>query len=422
MAGWRAALETLFGPLSPQALASQTFGLYAGFVYFTPILGGIIADRWLGARRTVIIGTLLMSAGHFAMAFDRSFLVALLLLVLGSGCLKGNIAAQVGHLYPVDDVTRRTSAFTIFSTAINFGAVVGPLACGLLAQLYGWHAGFGAAGGLMLLATIIYLAGGRHLPDQRPRRRDRAPLPPLTGPERRRVVLLVMVAAITIFQSVAYYQIYNVGLVWVSAHADLATPVGAIPVPWFNSIDAFFSIISVPPLIWLWARQARRRARAGRRRQDRDRRRNRGRFGRTIGGGGDDGRRRPGERAGAVPGFCRHGNRVPLLLAALARVGFPRRSRQRQRDHGQRRLSDPVRRQYPDGLGRLLVREDVAGRLLEPRRRHRRHRRHARSHLRPEAYPGAFDLLKSALGGNGPSQSAMAIRSNASGFGRQIPS
>jgi POT family proton-dependent oligopeptide transporter len=126
--------ETLFGPLSPQALASQTFGLYAGFVYFTPLLGGIVADRWLGTRRTVIIGTLLMSAGHFAMAFDRSFLVALLLLVLGSGCLKGNIAAQVGHLYPVDDVTRRTSAFTIFSTAINFGAVAGPLACGLLAR------------------------------------------------------------------------------------------------------------------------------------------------------------------------------------------------------------------------------------------------------------------------------------------------
>jgi len=258
MAGWRAALETLFGPLSTQALASQTFGLYAGFVYFTPLLGGIVADRWLGTRRTVIIGALLMSAGHFAMAFDRSFLVALLLLVLGSGCLKGNIAAQVGHLYPVDDVTRRTSAFTIFSTAINFGAVAGPLACGLLAQVYGWHAGFGAAGGLMLLATIIYLAGGRHLPDQRPRRRDRAPSAPLTGQERRKVGLLVLVAAITIFQSAAYYQIYNVGLVWVSAHVDLATPIGAIPVPWFNSIDAFFSIIAVPPLVWLWARQARR--------------------------------------------------------------------------------------------------------------------------------------------------------------------
>jgi POT family proton-dependent oligopeptide transporter len=258
MAGYRAALESLFGPLSPQALASQTFGLYTGLVYFTPLLGGMIADRWLGAKRTVVTGALLMSAGHFAMAFDRSFLLALLLLILGSGCLKGNIAAQVGQLYPCDEVSRRTRAYTIFSTAINFGSVLGPLTCGLLAQIYGWHAGFGAAGGLMLLAMIIYLAGQRYLPDQRPLARDRAPTAPLTAHERRTVMLLILVAAITVFQSVAYYQIYNVGLVWISDHVDLATPLGAIPVPWFNSIDAFFSIIAVPPLIWLWARQARR--------------------------------------------------------------------------------------------------------------------------------------------------------------------
>lgn len=258
MAAYRSALESVFGPLSPQALASQTFGFYTGLVYFTPLIGGWIADRVLGAKRTVVIGSLLMSAGHFAMAFDQSFLVALVLLILGSGCLKGNIAAQVGHLYPLEDVTRRTSAFTIFSMAINFGAVLGPLVCGLLAQLYGWHAGFGTAGGLMLLATVIYLAGQRHLPDQRPRARDRAPAPPLSAADRRTIGLLVVVTLITIFQSVAYYQCFNVGLVWIAANVDLATPVGAIPVPWFNSIDAFFSIIAVPPLIWLWARQARR--------------------------------------------------------------------------------------------------------------------------------------------------------------------
>jgi POT family proton-dependent oligopeptide transporter len=256
MAAYKAALEALFGPLSPQALASQTFGYYSGLVYFTPLLGGIVADRLLGAKRTVLVGTLLMSAGHLAMAFDRSFLVALLLLILGSGCLKGNIAAQVGHLYPPEDANRRTSAFTIFSMAINFGAVLGPLVCGLLAQLYGWHVGFGAAGVLMLLATAIYLAGQRHLPDQRPRARDRAPAPPLTAADRRTIALLVGVVLITIFQSLAYYQCFNVGLVWIAENVDLATPLGTIPVPWFNSIDAFFSIICVPPLVWLWTRQA----------------------------------------------------------------------------------------------------------------------------------------------------------------------
>jgi POT family proton-dependent oligopeptide transporter len=258
MHAYRSALEAVFGPMSPQALASQTFGFYTGLVYFTPLIGGWIADRLLGAKKTVLIGALMMSAGHFAMAFDQSFLIALLLLIGGSGCLKGNIAAQVGHLYRPDDISRRTRAFTIFSTGINVGATLGPIVCGLLAQLYGWHIGFGCAGVLMLLATVTYLAGQRYLPDQRPRKRDREPTAPLTGAQRRTVLLLTLACAITIFQSVAYYQIYNVGLVWIDAHVDLSTPLGHIPVPWFNSIDAFVSIIAVPPLIYLWSAQEKR--------------------------------------------------------------------------------------------------------------------------------------------------------------------
>lgn len=258
MAGYRAALESVFGPMSTQALASQTFGLYSGLVFFTPIFGGMIADRLLGAKRTVVIGALLMSAGHFAMAFEVSFLLALLLLILGCGCLKGSIAAQVGHLYPRDEESRRTRGYAIFSMGINVGGVGGPLLCGILAQVYGWHVGFGAAGVMMLLATIIYLSGLRHLPDQRPRRQDGPALPPLTSPERRIVLLLILVMFITVFQTIAYFQIYNAGMIWISAHADLATPLGPIPVPWFNSIDPFFSIIVVPPLVALWARQARK--------------------------------------------------------------------------------------------------------------------------------------------------------------------
>src|ERR1700722_2264765 len=84
-AAFRGALESLMGPLSPVALASSMFGLYSGFVYFTPVFGGLIADRWMGQRNAVVIGALSMSAGHIAMAFDRTFLLALLLLVIGSG-------------------------------------------------------------------------------------------------------------------------------------------------------------------------------------------------------------------------------------------------------------------------------------------------------------------------------------------------
>src|SRR3954471_1599427 len=145
-AAFRGALESLFGAMTPVALASQIFGLYTGFVYFTPVFGGIVADRWIGKRNAVVIGALLMSAGHIAMAFDESFLIALLLLVVGCGLLKGNISAQVGALYTDGDGAGRTRGFAIFSIGINVGAVVGPLLCGLLAQLYGWHAGFGLAG------------------------------------------------------------------------------------------------------------------------------------------------------------------------------------------------------------------------------------------------------------------------------------
>ncbi|MEO6114496.1 MAG: peptide MFS transporter [Sphingomicrobium sp.] len=263
MAQYRAALESLFGPLSTQALASQTFGYYSGLVYFTPMIGGWLADRWLGAKRAVIAGAVLMSAGHFAMAFEQSFLVALLLLILGSGLLKGNISAQVGHLYPAGEESQRTRGYAIFSMGINVGAVAGPLVCGLLAQLYGWHIGFGVAGVLMLVAMVTYLAGQRHLPDGRPARQDKESLPPLSAGERRRILLLVVVMAITVFHSIAYYQLFNVGLIWIEAHASLATPLGAIPTPWFNSIDAFFSVIAVPPLIALWRWQAARRREPG---------------------------------------------------------------------------------------------------------------------------------------------------------------
>ena len=160
-AQFRAIVESMVGPLSTQALASQIFGLYTGFVYFTPLLGGQIADRWIGQRNAVVIGALLMSGGHLAMASEQTFLLALLLLVVGSGLLKGNISAQVGALYPRNEEALRTRGFTVFSMAINVGAVTGPLLCGLLAQVYGWDYGFGIAAIFMLTGLATYLSGYR---------------------------------------------------------------------------------------------------------------------------------------------------------------------------------------------------------------------------------------------------------------------
>lgn len=255
------ALRRLFevgGPISDQAFASLIYGWYGGLVYFTPILGGLIADRWLGAKRTVILGALLMSAGHLAMSFDASFLIALALLIFGSGCLKGNISAQVGTLYPPGAESLRARGFTVFATGINIGAVIGPLAAGGVAAVYGFHAGFALAAGLMLLALGIYLAGQRHLPEAETKRADRPTLPPLTAEERRRSWGLIGLIALTIPANIAYPMVWNIGTVWVDQHVDMRSRFGAVPASWFNAVDAFASIVAAAPLIALWAWQARR--------------------------------------------------------------------------------------------------------------------------------------------------------------------
>jgi len=162
-AGFRAALEAVYGPLSIQALASAVFGVYTGLVYLTPVLGGLIADRRLGRTKTIVLGGTLMTVGHFLMAFDVSFLGALLCLAIGTGCFKGNIAVQVGALYAPED-NARADAFQIFYLGISAGVIASPLICGTLGEVFGWHYGFGAAGVGMTIGLAIYLAGGRHLP------------------------------------------------------------------------------------------------------------------------------------------------------------------------------------------------------------------------------------------------------------------
>jgi POT family proton-dependent oligopeptide transporter len=201
------------------------------------------------------------------MAFDQSFLLALLLLVTGSGFLKGNISAQVGALYPPEDEAWRTRGFVIFSTAINIGAVIGPLLCGLLAQVYGWHYGFGIAAIFMLLGLATYLYGYRYLPARVERRKSDATrltaadlsAGVLTKEERRIVYALIVVIIITIFQSTAFYQVFNVNSIWIQQHVALDFGNFRIPVPWFQSINSIFSVVGVPLVLWIWRRQALRR-------------------------------------------------------------------------------------------------------------------------------------------------------------------
>jgi proton-dependent oligopeptide transporter, POT family len=250
---FRHTLESLTGPLSTQALASRIFGLYGGLVYFTPVLGSLIADRALGHRNAVILGAILMSAGHLAMAFEQSFLLALLLLVLGSGFLKGNITAQVGALYPEADILRRAKGFTIFSASINLGAFTGSFFCGLVAKYYGWHTAFTLAGIFMLCGLATYLSGYRHLPAKIKSSDTSTKLTPADYQSLRNIAGIL---AISIFHTLCYFQSLNAFPIWLQQHADLNIQGFAIPIPWFLSTETLSSITAAPVLLMFWRWQA----------------------------------------------------------------------------------------------------------------------------------------------------------------------
>src|SRR6476659_7208271 len=156
--------------LEGQPLASAIFGDYTSLVYLTPILGGIIADRFAGRRVALFAGGVMMSIGHFLMAIEGAFLFALLALIIGVGLFKGNIASQVGELYGERDL-RRAMAFQIFYIFINVSVIVAPLISGTLGEKVGWHWGFGTAGVVMVGGLLLYLAARPWLPaDNRPER------------------------------------------------------------------------------------------------------------------------------------------------------------------------------------------------------------------------------------------------------------
>ena len=155
-----------------QAEALKLYGLFTGFVYFTPLIGGWLADNYLGQRKSVIIGGLVMAAGQFTLASAipgnlTVFYAGLVLLVIGNGFFKPNISTMVGDLYPEGDA-RRDGAFTIFYMGINSGALIAPFVCSTLGEdpNYGWRYGYMAAGIGMLLSVVIQLAfSNRYLGD-----------------------------------------------------------------------------------------------------------------------------------------------------------------------------------------------------------------------------------------------------------------
>lgn len=249
---FRAGIEALYGPLSPQALASAIFGLYAGFVYLTPIAGGMLADRVLGRTWTVTIGALLMTIGHFLMAFEVSFLPAITCLLLGVGCFKGNIATQVGDLYVPGD-PRRADAYQLYMLGIQLAVIVSPFICGTLGEIYGWHLGFGAAGVGMLVGLTIYLIGRPHFPREAPRRQaSDPPRTALSTNDVRVIVVLCLLIPVLAVAMIGNQQIFNAYLVWGEANFQLVFFGKTMPITWLLSFDALISTTCLIASLAFW--------------------------------------------------------------------------------------------------------------------------------------------------------------------------
>jgi POT family proton-dependent oligopeptide transporter len=259
----KGALEAVFGPLDAQPLSSQIYGLYTALVYLTPILGGLLADRVLGQRRTVIVGAALMAIGHFMMAVEQLFLLALATLILGNGAFKPNISTQVGGLYAPGD-PRRDRAFSIFYVGINLGAFFAPLVCGTLGEELGWHFGFTAAGVGMVTGLVIYLGALTTLPpdELHQARAAQTKRKPLDREEWRALAaLLILLIPNTLFWA-TYEQQGNTIALWADAstdrNIDLVFWRGDIPVTWFQAFNPFMIFAFTPFVVALWARQAQR--------------------------------------------------------------------------------------------------------------------------------------------------------------------
>jgi POT family proton-dependent oligopeptide transporter len=249
------------------AKSAQIYGLYTMLVYLMGVPGGFIADRWLGHRRAVFVGGVIIAAGHFSMAFPSlaSFYLGLGLIIIGTGLLKPNVSTIVGTLYRRDD-ERRDSGFSIFYMGINLGAFISPLVCGWLGQKIDWHAGFAAAGVGMVLGLIQYAAGQKYLTpvsevDKQAEQAAEQHEPvkePFTSQDWGRIAAA---SILTLFALIFWAGFEQAGSS-LNLFADRATRliIGTFTYPssWFQSVEPLFVIMFSPIFAWIWLAMGRR--------------------------------------------------------------------------------------------------------------------------------------------------------------------
>ncbi|MBA2936570.1 MFS transporter [Sphingomonas sp. CGMCC 1.13654] len=253
---FRAFLEALFGTLTPLTLGGAIAGIYGGLVYLTPLFGGLIADRITGRTHAVIAGAALMALGHFLMAFDQTYLPALVCILTGVGLFKGNLATQVGDLYAAGDL-RRADAFQIYTMAIQIAVIFAPLVTGGLAQALGYHWGFGAAGIGMVVGLVIYVAGLRWLPPEPAPEHEGGivePRPKLAPGEGKRVAILLLLVPVIALAFVGNQQLLGGYLIWGDLHYSLSFMGHKLSAAYLLSLDAIVSVVTIggSVIFWRW--------------------------------------------------------------------------------------------------------------------------------------------------------------------------
>ncbi len=243
-----------------QAHSSYIYGLYTSFVYFTPLIGGALSDRYLGRKRAVVIGASVMALGHFMMAFEPLFYIALATIALGNGLFLPSLTSQINELYASGD-PRRGTAYSIYYVGINLGAFLAPLVCGTVGELYGWHYGFGLAGIGMIVGLVTYLWGSRYLPRDRPPARTE--IQKAAGTPFATYLLLFCVIAIVVLFRGAYEQSGNTFALWADTGVNRHVGSFAIPMTWFQSLNPLFIFLFTPLIVARWNARARAGAATG---------------------------------------------------------------------------------------------------------------------------------------------------------------
>ncbi|PJZ30820.1 peptide MFS transporter [Leptospira kmetyi] len=247
--------------------ANRVYGIYTGLVYLTPLIGGYLADRYLGFRRSIFLGTTLMMFGHLSLAFETKpfFLLGLALLIIGVGFFKPNISTVVGRIYEEDNKTHmKDSGFTIFYMGINLGGFLGPLFCGYFSESFGWGYGFGVAAFGVLFGILIFLFGQKRFSDRvfEPGKKNRIEEgqrhSPLTREEKQRLAVILIFTTFAIIFWAVFEQIGSSMNLFIDRHVDRNWFGYDIPTPFFQSLNPLLILVFAPLIASFWTVLARR--------------------------------------------------------------------------------------------------------------------------------------------------------------------